>query len=137
VAFYPPVTWKVMNMCACNAPPPPLPPGEIVMKRTRPCACDPAYGDKSAIFATRQLPRWGMPAFVPALKPAAPSSSGLGGLNGYYSIGAADVDAFVPGDATVEAYKPSYAKLILSSVVGCLPFLGVGIAAGYLYGRKG
>lgn len=76
MAFYPPITWKVMNMCACDTPKPPMPPGEMVMIRSRPCACDPSYGDTSAQYATRQLPRWGMPAFVPSFRPLRKDSKG-------------------------------------------------------------
>lgn len=66
--FYPPIRFKEMNMCACYQPPPPQ-PGQLTYKRTRPCACDPCYGDISCQYASRNLPRWGLPAFIPVVKP--------------------------------------------------------------------
>ena len=66
-AFYPPIKYKTMNMCACSTPTPTK--GDLKYVRSRPCACDICYGDLSCQYASRQLPRWGLPAMLPTWVP--------------------------------------------------------------------
>lgn len=70
--FYHPVNFKSMNMCACetNYQPGPGENAPLEYVRTRPCAADPCYGDLSCRYASRELPRWGLPAMIPSFNPA-------------------------------------------------------------------
>ena len=70
--FYPPIKYKAMNMCACETPGSNSFGPDTTMVRTRPCAADPCYGDLSCQYASRELPKWGLPSFIPGLIRAEP-----------------------------------------------------------------
>lgn len=61
-----------MNMCACETCGDPGFGPDTTMVRTRPCAADPCYGDLSCQYASRELPKWGLPSFIPGLIKSVP-----------------------------------------------------------------